>query len=89
MNLGLLKRLFVLAGISASVSFVLVMIGILVLAGMQSPTQGMTYGFTPEMLSNPVFVEHHVKAFGWLFAAGYLSGLIMMWLDHRRSSHSD
>ena len=89
MNRGFSKQLISLAGISASVSFVLVVIGIFVLASMQSPMQGMTYGFTAEMLFNPVFVEHHAKAFGWLFAAGFLSGLVMLWLDNRRALRSD
>jgi len=48
------RNLLTLAVASAAVSFVLVLVGIFYLAEMKSPTQGMNYGLTPEMLSNPV-----------------------------------
>ena len=71
--------------VSAGVSLLGVAVGILYLAGMQTPTQGMTYGFVLEMLSDPVFIKHHISAFAWLFGSGFLSGLVTLMIVNRRA----
>ena len=78
------RNLLTLAAASAAVSFVLVLVGIFYLAGMKSPTQGMNYGLTLEMFSNPVFVRFHLGAFAWLFISGFLTGIVTLLIIERR-----
>ena len=78
--------LIVLIFVSAGVSLLCVAFGIFYLAGMQTPTQGMKYGFVPEMLSDPEFVRHHVNVFAWLFGSGFVSGLVTLAIINRRAS---